>query len=64
VSKAGGIRTFVLIAFFGTVEALCRTGVISPKLVIAPSAMVESMVTLLASGEFNDARRCPRSASP
>lgn len=54
MSKAGLIRLVVLIAFFGAVEVLCRTGVISPKLVIAPSAMVESMVSLLASGEFND----------
>jgi len=53
MSKAGWIRTFVLVAFFGAVEALCRTGVISPKLVIAPSAMVQAMVKLLGSGELN-----------
>jgi NitT/TauT family transport system permease protein len=53
MSKAGWIRTVVLVAFFGAVEALCRTGVISPKLVIAPSAMVEAMVKLLGSGELN-----------
>jgi len=53
MSKAGWIRTVVLVAFFGAVEALCRTGVISPKLVIAPSAMVEAMVRLLGSGEIN-----------
>ena len=53
MSKAGWIRTFVLVAFFGAVEALCRTGVISPKLVIAPSAMSQAMVKLLGSGEIN-----------
>ncbi|CAN5732863.1 ABC transporter permease [soil metagenome] len=54
MSKAGWIRLVVLAVFFGTVEALCRTGVISPKMVIAPSAMVQSMVKLLSSGEFNE----------
>ena len=53
MSKSGLIRLVVLVAFFGAVEALCRTGVISPKLVIAPSAMVEAMVKLLGSGELN-----------
>lgn len=54
MSKAGWIRLVVLVAFFGTVEALCRSGVISPKLVIAPTAMVEAMVNLLRSGEMSD----------
>jgi NitT/TauT family transport system permease protein len=54
MSKAGLIRLVVLVAFFGAVEALCRSGVISPKLVIAPTAMVEAMVNMLASGEMND----------
>ena len=53
MSKAGWIRLVVLAAFFGTVEALCRSGAISPKLVIAPTAMVEAMVSLLRSGELN-----------
>ena len=53
MSKAGWIRLVVLAAFFGAVEAMCRTGVISPKLVIAPTAMVEAMVKLLGSGELN-----------
>ena len=54
MSKAGVIRLIVLVAFFGAVEALCHSGAISPKLVIAPTAMVEAMVNLLASGEMND----------
>ena len=54
MSKAGLIRLVVLVAFFGAVEALCRSGVISPKLVIAPSAMVEAMLNMLGSGEMND----------
>ena len=53
MSKAGWIRLVVLAAFFGAVEAMCLTGVISPKLVIAPTAMVEAMVKLLGSGELN-----------
>jgi NitT/TauT family transport system permease protein len=54
MSKAGWIRLVILAAFFGTVEALCRSGAISPKLIIAPTAMVEAMVDLLGSGEMND----------
>lgn len=54
MTKAGWIRLVVLAAFFGAIEALCRTGVISPKLIIAPSAMVEAMIDMLASGEMND----------
>jgi NitT/TauT family transport system permease protein len=54
MTKAGIIRTIVLVALFGAVEALCRTGVISPKLMIAPSAMVLSMVNLVTSGTLND----------
>ncbi|HSI01255.1 MAG TPA: ABC transporter permease [Reyranella sp.] len=54
MSKAGWIRTVVLVALFGGIEALCRTGVISPKLVIAPSAMVLSMVNLITAGALND----------
>ena len=54
MNKASWIRLVVLVAFFGAVEALCRTGVISPKLIIAPTAMVEAMVNLLASGEMAD----------
>jgi NitT/TauT family transport system permease protein len=54
MSKAEWIRLVVLVALFGAIEALCRGGAISPKLVIAPSAMVESMVKLLGSGELND----------
>lgn len=54
MSKAGWIRLVVLVGFFGAVEALCRSGAISPKLVIAPTAMVEAMVKLLGSGELND----------
>ena len=52
MSKAGWIRAFVLIAFFGTVEALCRTGVISSKLVIAPSAMVKALIETVQSDDF------------
>ena len=54
MSKAGWIRLFVLVVFFGAVEVLCRTEVISPKLIIAPSEMVEAMVKMLASGAMND----------
>jgi NitT/TauT family transport system permease protein len=54
MSKAGWIRLAVLVGFFGAVEVACRSGAISPKLVIAPSAMVEAMLKLLGSGTLND----------
>ncbi len=35
-------------------EALCRTGAISPLVMIAPSAMAASMIELLVSGDITD----------
>ena len=47
-------RIGVIVAAFLLLEALCRSGVIRPRVMIAPTAMVASMVELLASGEIAD----------
>jgi len=47
-------RLGVVASAFLVLEALCRSGVISPLVMIAPSAMATSMVELLASGEITD----------
>ena len=46
-------RIGVVVAAFAILEALCRTGVISPLVMIAPTAMAASMVDLLASGDIS-----------
>lgn len=49
---AGAIRVLVVIAVIGLVEALCRTGVIDPFTMIAPSQMVMALAHILASGNI------------
>ncbi|MCC5978213.1 MAG: ABC transporter permease [Salinarimonas sp.] len=45
------IRTVVIVAFFGLLEILCRTGIISPFTMIPPSEMAVELWLLIASGE-------------
>lgn len=52
MTRAGVIRTVVLVAAVGALEALCRTGVISNFTMIPPSAIVYSLAELLKSGRF------------
>lgn len=49
---AGLIRFVVVVAFIGLVELLCRTGVIDPFTMIAPSAMVVALARVLAHGHI------------
>lgn len=49
---SGLIRLVVVIAFIGAVEGLCRTGVIDPFTMIAPSQMVVALVHVLADGHI------------
>ena len=49
---AGLIRVAVVVAFIGAVEVLCRTGVIDPFTMIAPSQMVVALVHILAHGHI------------
>lgn len=45
------IRLMVLVGAVGALEALCRTRVISPRVMIPPSRMVTELYGLLRSGE-------------
>jgi NitT/TauT family transport system permease protein len=47
-------RIAVVVGAFAVLEALCRFGVISKLVMIPPSAMVVSMVGLIASGDIDD----------
>ncbi len=52
MGKIGWLSLLVLAGLFALVEALCRGGIISDKVMIAPSAMAVAMVELLASAEI------------
>jgi len=53
MSKADLIRLAVIVFLIGMLEALCRTGIIPTITAIPPSAMVEALFKILASGKFN-----------
>lgn len=53
MSRIGVYRLLVVGGFVLALEALCRTGVISPRILIAPSEMALRLAQLLASGKFN-----------
>jgi NitT/TauT family transport system permease protein len=53
MSRAGLIRAAVIVSLVGILEVLCRTGVIPSLTAIPPSAMVESLFRILASGKFS-----------
>jgi NitT/TauT family transport system permease protein len=46
------IRLSIVVAFVGAVEVLCRTGVIDPFTMIAPSQMVVALAHVLADGHI------------
>ncbi len=52
MSKAGWIRTVVLVAAVGALEIACRTGAIPATMVVAPSVMVLALVDTLKSDEI------------
>ena len=52
MTRAGRIRLIVIAVMVLAVEALCRTGVIDPFTMIAPSTMVIDLVKLLIDGEM------------
>jgi len=52
MTRAGLARLVLLLLLVGTLEILCRTGVIPSFTVIAPSAMAQSLWKVLASGKF------------
>jgi NitT/TauT family transport system permease protein len=54
MSRVGILRFVVVGGFVLALELLCRFGVISPRILIAPSEMATKLVQLLASGKANE----------
>ncbi len=53
MSRVGLIRLLVVGGFVAALELLCRTGAISPRVLLAPSDMAVRLAKLLASGKAN-----------
>jgi NitT/TauT family transport system permease protein len=53
MSRAGWLRCLVVAGAVLLLELLCRTGVINPLTLIAPSAMVLALVELLRAGRLD-----------
>jgi NitT/TauT family transport system permease protein len=53
MTRVGLYRVLVVGGFVLALEALCRAGLISPRVLIAPSEMALRLGQLLASGKFN-----------
>ncbi len=51
MGPAGWLRLVVVVGFFAALEVLCRTGVIDPFTMIAPSEMVLSLAGLVQQGK-------------
>ena len=58
MSKAGWIRTILLVGAVGALELACRIGAIAPTMVTAPSKMVTTLVETLRSDEIGMHLRC------
>jgi NitT/TauT family transport system permease protein len=54
MTRIGWIRLIVIVAMIGALELACRLGYINAHVLIPPSEMATSLVSLLASGEIND----------
>jgi NitT/TauT family transport system permease protein len=53
MTRVGAIRLLLVGGFVLTLEIACRTGLISPRVLTAPSLMAAHLGTLLASGTMN-----------
>ncbi len=53
MSRVGVLRLIVVAGFVLALESLCQAGIISPRILIAPSAMTGRLWDILASGEAN-----------
>lgn len=53
MTRIGRIRLIVVVASIAALELACRLGWINSKVVIPPSQMVSSLVSLLISGQIN-----------
>src|SRR5262249_46906214 len=54
ITKVGAARTAFVVLVFAALELLCRLGVIPLVTMIPPSEMVASLLSILASGRFNN----------
>lgn len=54
MTRVGWIRLIVIVAMIAALELACRLGYINPHVLIPPSEMLTSLVSLLASGTIND----------
>jgi NitT/TauT family transport system permease protein len=52
MTRVGFTRLFIILLAVGLLELLCRLGVIPSFTLIPPSAMAQSLWTILASGKF------------
>ncbi len=53
MTRVGWIRLIVIVAMIAALELACRVGWIDHRVLIPPSEMLTSLVSLLASGEVN-----------
>ena len=53
MSREGWIRLLIVGGLIALLEMLCRSGAISRTVIIAPSAMAQSLWQILVSGEFS-----------
>jgi NitT/TauT family transport system permease protein len=53
MSRVGLLRLLVVGGFIAAIELLCRSGAISPRVLLAPSDMALHLIKLLASGKAN-----------
>jgi NitT/TauT family transport system permease protein len=54
MTRVGRIRLIVIVAMIAALEFACRVGWIDHRMVIPPSEMATSLVSLLASGQINE----------
>jgi NitT/TauT family transport system permease protein len=52
VTRAGQIRILITIGFVVVLEAACRGGIISPRSMVAPTVMAQSLFEILQTHEF------------
>jgi NitT/TauT family transport system permease protein len=53
MTRIGWIRLIVIVGAIAALELACRVGLINPHVLIPPSEMAASLVSLLATGDIN-----------
>ena len=54
MSKVGLTRLGLILAFIASLEALCRTGIVKPLTLVAPSRMVSELWALIQAGDVGE----------